>query len=235
MMLDDTLLDTFAHTFYGYGSYNAPFWFIGMEEGGGGAEAEIARRIAVWDARGQQELEDLAEYHFAINVPRYFEAAAPLQPTWSKLIRLLLSAQRGTLGDSTIRAYQRGEWGRTNNETCLIELLPLPSPSTDHWLYAECSALPYLSTRDGYREEVGAWRGEHIRSRIAEHQPHAVIFYGTQYQPWWVMITESNFESDQDTRLQTTTNGSTRFLIVQHPTAYGSTNAYYEAAGALLR
>ena len=32
---DDSLLETFAETFYGYGNYNGPYWFIGMEEGGG--------------------------------------------------------------------------------------------------------------------------------------------------------------------------------------------------------
>src|SRR5689334_22041199 len=120
-MLDDTLLDAFAHQFYGYGSYGGHFWFIGMEEGGGDSEAEIARRIAVWNARGQQELDDLADYHLAIEVPRYFEAVPPLQPTWAKLIRLLLSASGAPLTESAIRAYQRGEWGRTNNDTCLIE------------------------------------------------------------------------------------------------------------------
>ncbi len=33
-MLDDTLVTSFMSGFYGYGSYSADYWFVGMEEGG---------------------------------------------------------------------------------------------------------------------------------------------------------------------------------------------------------
>ncbi len=33
-MLDDHLLQDFIDGFYGYGNYNAPYWFVGMEGGG---------------------------------------------------------------------------------------------------------------------------------------------------------------------------------------------------------
>jgi hypothetical protein len=54
-------LDDFAHRFYGYGNYGGPFWFVGMEEGGGDSSEEIARRLSAWAARGRCELEDAAE------------------------------------------------------------------------------------------------------------------------------------------------------------------------------
>jgi hypothetical protein len=38
---NDGLLKDFAHKFYGYGSWRAPIWFIGMEEGGGKTFQEI--------------------------------------------------------------------------------------------------------------------------------------------------------------------------------------------------
>jgi len=31
-MLNDTLLREYIGVFYGYGRWDAPFWFIGMEE-----------------------------------------------------------------------------------------------------------------------------------------------------------------------------------------------------------
>ena len=35
-MLDDKLLESYMKTFFGYGNLHADYWFIGMEEGGGG-------------------------------------------------------------------------------------------------------------------------------------------------------------------------------------------------------
>jgi len=37
MRLDDKFLNQFIHTFYGSGTYDGSFWFVGMEEGGGGS------------------------------------------------------------------------------------------------------------------------------------------------------------------------------------------------------
>ena len=33
-MLNDELLEDFMRRFYGYGTFHAPIWFVGMEEGG---------------------------------------------------------------------------------------------------------------------------------------------------------------------------------------------------------
>jgi hypothetical protein len=59
---DDQLLLDFMNAFYGYGNYKAPYWFIGMEEGGGDSFEEVTKRLSVWDRRGRRELEDAAEY-----------------------------------------------------------------------------------------------------------------------------------------------------------------------------
>jgi hypothetical protein len=52
--LDESLLQEFMSNFYGYGNYAAPYWFIGMEEGGGDTIEEITRRLTVWDQRGRR-------------------------------------------------------------------------------------------------------------------------------------------------------------------------------------
>jgi hypothetical protein len=36
VVLDDTLLARYAETFCGYGRYDAPYWFVGLEEGSDG-------------------------------------------------------------------------------------------------------------------------------------------------------------------------------------------------------
>jgi hypothetical protein len=42
--LNDEVLSAYAVGFYGYGSSAAPYWFIGMEEGGGDSIDEIKIR-----------------------------------------------------------------------------------------------------------------------------------------------------------------------------------------------
>ena len=106
-MNKDNLLETFIHNFYGYGNYQANYWFIGMEEGGGNSIEEINRRLNSWNNRGKFELEDVAEYHFAIGIPEHFRDPAKLQPTWNKLIRTLLSAQGQPGSTDDVREYQK--------------------------------------------------------------------------------------------------------------------------------
>src|SRR5713226_7016665 len=92
-MFDDQLLTAFINHFYGYGNYDAKYWFVGMEEGGGNDFTEIVKRINAWDSRGRKELEDVAEYHKAIGITRLFDERPRLQTTWNKMIRILLSAE----------------------------------------------------------------------------------------------------------------------------------------------
>jgi hypothetical protein len=44
-MIDTGRLNDFMHRFYGYGSWDAPLWFVGMEEGGGSTIDEIELRL----------------------------------------------------------------------------------------------------------------------------------------------------------------------------------------------
>jgi hypothetical protein len=42
-MLNDQLLEAFMRGFYGFGNYQAQYWFVGMEEGGGNTLDAISR------------------------------------------------------------------------------------------------------------------------------------------------------------------------------------------------
>jgi hypothetical protein len=61
--LDDTLLEAFMTGFYGYGTWAAKYWFVGLEEGGGQTCDEIARRIETWKKRKRPEIDDIREFH----------------------------------------------------------------------------------------------------------------------------------------------------------------------------
>ena len=56
MPFDPELLTEFIDTFYGYGTYSAPFWFVGMEEGGGHTLEENLRKVTNWHNHGCKEL-----------------------------------------------------------------------------------------------------------------------------------------------------------------------------------
>jgi hypothetical protein len=237
-MLDDTLLEAFMSTFYGYGTYSAPYWFVGMEEGGGGSLSSAQSRITAWQNRGHKDLEDPrgSDDALALSTSPWFRPYPKLQSTWKQLIRMTLIAQGQSPSNEQIRTYQRDRLGRTDGETCLIELLPLPSPGLGHWNYNTYSALPYLKTRKLYTAELAPIRVAHIKQCIADHNPRAIIFYGGSYSHYWQQIAASPFQritlSDGD--ISQATTPSTTFLIINHPAARGITTRYYEEIGTLL-
>ena len=112
--LDGRLLTDFADSFYGYGTYKAPFWFVGMGEGGGGLVAQINARLEAWRLRGRREVEDLRSFHEAFGMVKFFQSPAVLQPTWNKLIRVVLSATGRPVTTEprvSTRAVRQRRWG----------------------------------------------------------------------------------------------------------------------------
>ncbi len=235
-MFDDELLQAFVSGFFGYGSFAAPYWFVGMEEGGGETAEDIALRLRAWEARGKSELEDVVEYHLAIGVSKHFDERGVLQPTWNKLIRILLSAMGESPETERVRAFQRTEWGRPQGTSCLTELLPLPSPGVDRWLhFAEHSKLPYLMSRAAYTEHVRPQGVVQLATKVAEYRPRAVVFYGLQYLPSWQAIAGSGFEATSLAGTYACRRDGTLYLATRHPAATGVSNAYFHSVGRLIR
>lgn len=232
---DDQLLHTFMHHFYGYGNYQGDYWFIGMEEGGGDTFDEVCQRLAVWDQRGRQELEDVAEYHLALGITHPFAEKPKLQPTWAKLIRVLLSMAGETPTKEAVRRYQQQQWARCTGNVCLLELLPLPSPSTSHWLYAQHSQLPDLISRDRYRERWSVLRTERLHQRIARHQPKAVIFYSFGYLAYWEAIVGAPLQPILADSMYARHHNNCLYLVLKHPAATGVTSEYFHEAGRYIR
>lgn len=225
---DDQLLESMINTFYGYGNYQGDYWFIGMEESGGDFET-INQRINIWSKRGQQEIEDLAAYHLAMET-----WGENIQPTWKGLIRILLSAKGyKNINTKHILEYQLNSLGRKSKETCLLELFPLPSPSIRHWLYNQHSQLAFLADRDTYRNYCVEQRINHISQSIQEHQPKAVIFYGKGYEYYWKKIINQEFLPTKDGFL-VGENRQTLFVIAKHPVAFGTSNEYFHNIGRLI-
>lgn len=233
-LFDDQLLDEFAHTFYGYGSYQAQYWFVGMEEGGGNSYAEINTRLNIWAKRGKQELEDVALYHTDIGITHLFNEKPKLQPTWNKLIRIVLSGNGQEPTTEQVRDYQRTLLGRPHGNTCLVELLPLPSPSTGHWLYGQHSAMTYLKSRSTYKKALLESRIAHLKQRITEYKPKYVVFYSVNYQKYWQRIAGVELVSVAD-GISLAYKEPSLFVLTKHPASQPTlSNAYFHQVGQLI-
>ena len=233
---DDQLLEAFMDGFYGYGNYAGDYWFIGMEEGGGNSFTAIAQRLSDWDDRGRNELEDIAAYHAAIGAAHFFGDHPKLQPTWKKLIRVLLTAEGHTVEVEDLRTYQQHQLGRHTSNNCLLELMPLPSPSTEHFVYAQHSRLPDLASRTAYMKRYAPQCAAHIKQRIAQHRPKAVVFYssGRAYVQWWNQIAGVPFVPAATGAFSIGSSAQTMFVIMRHPTGFGTGSVYCHAVGSAI-
>jgi hypothetical protein len=231
-MIDETRLNDFMQRFYGYGSWDAPLWFVGMEEGGGSTLEEIECRLDAWD--GSDDLADLKDFHAHLGGTNWFSSRPKIQSTWGKLIRVALAYEGRTADRESVRNYQRDELGRKTGRTALLELLPLASPSTSHWIYGSVN-LPILKDRTVYRDAMIPFRTGAIRRRLEQHRPRVVLFYGLAYRGHWEAIAEHPFQQEPGTRLSTATNGITRFILAPHPAAKGVRNSDYEGIGTWVR
>ena len=140
------LLD-YATGFLGYGDLDAPYWFVGAEEGGVNEAAQALDRARVWHGWNPPcpQVLDLDEYVHQLGIVN------PLghgQNTWRPLIRFLLyyapeERANGANQDVTnaeILEFQKTRWGRGGDKklTCLLELFGLPTRSSRIWAYANC-------------------------------------------------------------------------------------------------
>lgn len=182
-------------------------------------------------ANGTARTLDVRSFHEKIDMNRWFGSTAKLQTTWNKAIRILLSSQGINPTQEMVRTYQSEQFARVNSETCILELLPLPSRSISHWIYADYSFLEILQNRQTYIKEIAPIRVCYLKNKINSFKPKWVVFFGVnyKYQLYWNEIANVTFK-----RL---TRGSysyliadsedTRFAISLHPAAKGITNDYF--------
>jgi hypothetical protein len=76
-----------ARKWFGYGRWEAPYWFVGMEPG---SDDELAW-YQTWARLGGDELCDCRQHHLGTDYLKWHKAEFPSpQPTWIPLIQLLL-------------------------------------------------------------------------------------------------------------------------------------------------
>jgi hypothetical protein len=219
----DKLLD-----FIGFGNLDGPIWFLGMEEGGGN-EKTIRVRLDF------DEVMDLEEAHRELGITHHFGPKPQLQPTWSVLSKIALGLNGKPNDSESARRYQARELGSEDGETLVCELLPLPNPGMDHWIYADLFNDSRLEDRETYEAHVlPTWQERYVRL-LEKHEPGLVICYGKTYWSRYEKLfpraafsqrtlkhpSEKKRQLPVDTVSYTRTHYGGQVLLISHPVTPG--------------
>lgn len=182
----------------------------------------------------------------------YFQGKRKLQTTWRALIRIQLSLRdENDVTTEAVRSFQSSRWGRSKSNTCLLELLPLPSPGVDVWRYDEWTSateLPELLSRAKYTRRWAPTRATALHQLVRTHAPRTVVLYGTSADlsgassviagfDWSLVepVVVSRGNKGQPFRARFRHRDSTLFALVYHPSYLGITNEYFHTVGQELR
>jgi len=184
--LNPDLIKSYMHSFYGYGNWKSNFWFVGIEEGGGGEIGNVTRRLDSWN-QYKVDLLDNQIHHSNIKLDCFF-VKGQLQNTWRKLILTKLSFENKATDRECIRDVQKNDWGHLNSKNLLIELFPLPSPNNTKWFYDKWTGLDVLRYRESYYDYITEERVNYIKNKISEYHPSVILFYGKKMGDNWDKI-----------------------------------------------
>ena len=204
----------YADKFYGFGTWNAKIWFVGIEEAGGWEEQDVMDRLHAWEQGGKMELENASTFYPASGNNWWHGHESQHQETWGELIRMLLLARGESDTDEAILNYQRNVLGRADGETCLAELLPLPSPSIKEWRYRNWSKFHWLESREKYYAHLLVTRAAELARKIKSKPPSVVIFYGSSFHRTWSCVAGANWTQAIPGQFQTI---KTAFFVTKHP------------------
>ena len=237
------MIEAYCKQFFGYGRWDAPIWFVGLEEAGAGTPEELQSRLLAWDQRGRRELEDAPTFYPACGQNQWHGQGATLQkPTWRQLMRMLLLARGEPIGENALLEYQQQDFGAFAGNVCLTELSPLPTRNQTHWPYADHAGLPgWLQTRDQFMEKILPARIATLREKIAIHHPRAVLFYFWKHRQSAEAVAGGEFQlllhGDSCGALRDELLGfshtGTQYFITGHPAAQypGDPDNYFAELG----
>ncbi len=171
----DDLKALAARRWFGYGRWDAPYWFIGMEPGGTDDHASYE----VWMQLGGTELIDCRAHHLGTNFAKWHGGhRPPTQPTWRRLIQLLLGYEGKRAGSDAVSIYQRDSWGAQKGDTALLEVSALHAKN----LVTSVNRNEYLDERTAI-----------LKKRLETNRPKFVVFYGLGYKNIYEKITNARF------------------------------------------
>jgi len=194
MLIEERTLQHWIDNFYGYGSWQARFWFVSYEESGGDVPQEVAEKLNYFysvQAPDVATLCDIRELYrhvaFRVEGPRAekfatlhdqrFGSHATLHGAWKNLIAFLHGHQNKKLPD--LLNYQKKSFVSTMHGEALIPFYPLPAHH-HAWYYAwlDLPQFPFLKSRTAYQDHVYPNRMGRILQNILVYKPDVVLMYG---------------------------------------------------------
>jgi hypothetical protein len=212
--------------FWGYGSLDAPAWFVGMEEGlSSKDELELTLRLNATDRKVTVDIRrDMLECSGHM---RWFRPPYPVQNTWRSPIALYLALTTGRIPEADeIQEHQRLVLGDIQlKKTTAIELMPLPSNKAEEsaWLYSQYSVLG-LSTRKEYVYRYKASRVSHLAKLIQDHRPKLFVFYSMKFLDDWCSAASVPL-SEINQQMYFGQDRTTSFCAIPHSVAVGMSYA----------
>ncbi|HYF70647.1 MAG TPA: hypothetical protein VD884_21075 [Ohtaekwangia sp.] len=248
MLIEEKKLSHWINNFYGYGSWNAKFWFISYEESGGDVPEQVAEQINYFHKVHIQNtsatLCDLRDMYRQLDARWYGPKAATFarlfeyrfgtdaiqNNIWKNLIAFVHGYKNEDVYD--VLDYQKHSFASTSHcQEALIRLFPLPSPHNHAWYYSwlDMPQLNFIKTRDAYQEHVYNDRIRNILTNIPIHKPDVVLMYGMDNINKLKNSIQSCFENVRfqmvkGTKLETPQhhradlNGTTMLITTQIPT-----------------
>lgn len=216
-MITEELFENRINNFWGYGNLNSPLWFIGMEEGFHGEFGDLEKRFIktkdkiVVDLK--EEMKDLKDHM------KWFVPDSPMQRTWGKLIRIILTLNcDAEIDNEQIKEYQRTKLGKLNGDHCILDFMPLPCRSTKEkdWPYAGCR-IDYLKSRKKYKKIVMNLRSKLLKKMIEKYSPEMVILYSLKYLKIWRKIIGTPLRKEGT--LHYIKIAKTNYFVIRHPIA----------------
>ncbi len=195
MLIEEKALKHWIDHFYGYGSWQARFWFVGYEESGGDVPEEVAEKLNYFyklQTHTTPTLCDIRELYrhvaFRVDGPRAekfatfhdhrFGKDATLHGTWKNIIAFVHGYKNKKLPD--LLAYQKNSFALSSSPSeALIQLYPLPAHN-HAWYYSwlDLPQFPFLKSRTSYQEHVYPSRMSRILQNISDYKPEVVVMYG---------------------------------------------------------
>lgn len=174
---DDAINWAAIESFVGFGPPDAPYVFIGMEEGLN-KDADLVLDLQTRSSY-QPYMDLLAAQNALSTSSQYLGESAKCQRTWRPMCDLMLRFE-GKLPTGSMRnRYQGTRLGRIPGDTLLSELLPYPRNKTgQEWPYA---ALGRYRSFEEYKDAILWDRISLLRTALGAHPRRLIVCYGSSY------------------------------------------------------
>jgi hypothetical protein len=198
MLINPEALQHWLSNFYGYGSWQAPVWFVSHEENGGDLPDEVAEKLNYFSKEhpsvAQPTLCNIRELYKHVAFPydgpkadlftSLYEFRFGSKAVQDTIFRNLTSFVHGYSNKELpdLLTYQQNTFvSSAKSNEALIRLYPLPAPHSHSWYYGWLelpSEFSFIKTRTQYQDHVYEARMKNILKNIGEYKPSVVLMYG---------------------------------------------------------